>query len=202
MDATDKTPIRPVTQPLTEMPASLVDHVSGSRLEDPPLVTGQGRFLDDLDPLPGTLVAAIVRSPHAHAKIRKVDLDRARAHPGVAAVIGPEEVLETLKPFPLSLRTNMPYYPTGTDRVRYVGEPVAVVVATDRYTAEDAAELADVLTDDDDLVVGRHRVVHRRVERLGKGELRGLLGFRGLLGAGGRARGSAAHAASSSKEAR
>lgn len=115
-----------------------------SRLEDPPLLTGQGRFMDDIDPLPGTLVAAIVRSPHAHAKIRHVDLARARAHPGVAAVIGPEEVLATLKPFPLSLRTNMPYYPTGTDRVRYVGEPVAVVVATDRYTAEDAAELVAV----------------------------------------------------------
>lgn len=144
MDATAEGPVRPVTQPLTRMPASTTGRASGSRIEDPPLVTGQGRFLDDLDPLPGTLVAAIVRSPHAHAKVRKVDLDRARAHPGVAAVIGPEEVLETLKPFPLSLRTNMPYYPTGTDRVRYVGEPVAVVVATDRYTAEDAAELVRV----------------------------------------------------------
>lgn len=144
MDATAKGPGRQVTQPLTKMPATSDGRITGSRIEDPPLVTGQGRFLDDLDPLPGTLVAAIVRSPHAHAKIRKVDLTRARSHPGVAAVIGPDEVLETLKPFPLSLRTNMPYYPTGTDKVRYVGEPVAVVVATDRYTAEDAAELVRV----------------------------------------------------------
>ncbi|MPV35493.1 xanthine dehydrogenase family protein molybdopterin-binding subunit [Georgenia subflava] len=115
-----------------------------ARIEDAPLLTGRGRFLDDLDPLPGTLVAAVVRSPHPHARIRGVDLERARAHPGVAAVIGPEEVLETLKPFPLSLRAPMPYYPTGTDKVRFVGEPVAVVVATDRYTAEDAAELVQV----------------------------------------------------------
>ncbi|EWT06147.1 carbon monoxide dehydrogenase [Intrasporangium chromatireducens Q5-1] len=115
-----------------------------ARIEDPALLTGRGRFLDDLDPLPGTLVAAIVRSPHAHARIRGVDLERARAHPGVAAVIGPEEVLTALRPFPLSLRAPMPYYPTGTDKVRFVGEPVAVVVATDRYTAEDAAELVHV----------------------------------------------------------
>lgn len=115
-----------------------------ARLEDPALLTGQGRFMDDIDPLPGTLVAAIVRSPHPHAKIRNVDLTRARGYPGVVAVIGPQEVLATLKPFPLSLQTPMPYYPTGTDRVRYVGEPVAVVVATDRYTAEDAAELVDI----------------------------------------------------------
>ena len=115
-----------------------------ARVEDPALLTGRGRFLDDLDPLPGTLVAAIVRSPHPHARIRGVELDRARAYPGVAAVIGPDEVLATLKPFPLSLRTPMPYYPTGTDKVRFVGEPVAVVVATDRYTAEDAAELVRV----------------------------------------------------------
>ena len=58
-----------------------------ARIEDPALLTGRGRFLDDLDPLPGTLVAAVVRSPHPHARIVSVDLERARAHPGVAAVI-------------------------------------------------------------------------------------------------------------------
>jgi 2-furoyl-CoA dehydrogenase large subunit len=132
MNATPGTSARYVGQPLTP------------RVEDPALLCGQGRFLDDLDPLPGTLVAAIVRSPHPHARIRGVDLSRAQAYPGVAAVIGPKEVTSTLKPFPLSLRTPMPYFPTATDRTRFVGEPVAVVVATDRYTAEDAAELVDV----------------------------------------------------------
>jgi 2-furoyl-CoA dehydrogenase large subunit len=115
-----------------------------ARVEDPALLCGAGRFLDDLDPFPGTLTAAIVRSPHAHARIRGVDLSAARAHPGVAAVIGPDEVQENLRPFPLSLRVPMPYYPTATDRTRFAGEPVAVVVATDRYVAEDAAELVDV----------------------------------------------------------
>ena len=115
-----------------------------ARVEDAALLTGQGRFLDDLDPLPGTLVAAVVRSPHAHARIRRVDLERARRQPGVAAVIGPDEVLQTLKPFPLSVKTPHPYFPTATDKARFVGEPVAVVVATDRYLAEDAAELVEV----------------------------------------------------------
>jgi 2-furoyl-CoA dehydrogenase large subunit len=119
-------------------------HWTPARTEDAALVTGQGRFLDDLDPLPGTLVAAVVRSTQPHARLRSVDLARARAYPGVAAVIGPDEVLAALRPFPLSTGAPMPYYPTGTDKVRFVGEPIAVVVATDRYTAEDAAELVTV----------------------------------------------------------
>ena len=66
---------------------------------------------------PGTLVAAIVRSPHPHARIRGVDLARARAHPGVAAVIGPEEVGAAVRPFPLSTsKAPMPYLP---DRHRH-----------------------------------------------------------------------------------
>ena len=115
-----------------------------ARVEDAALLTGRGQFLDDLSPLPGALVAAVVRSPHAHARIGNVDLSRARNAPGVAAVIGPEEVRASVRPFPLSVRVPMPYYPSGTDKVRFVGEPVAVVVAADRYLAEDAAELVAV----------------------------------------------------------
>jgi 2-furoyl-CoA dehydrogenase large subunit len=137
-----------------------------ARIEDVPLLTGQGRFLDDLDPLPGTLVAAVVRSPHPHARIRGVHLDRARRHPGVAAVIGPDEVLATLKPFPLSVRTPMPYYPTATDKTRYVGEPVAVVVATDRYTAEDSAELVEIDYEPLDAVVGTYAALEPDAPRL------------------------------------
>jgi len=124
-----------------------------SRDEDAALLAGAGRFVDDLDPLPGTLVAAVVRSPHPHARIRSVDLARARAHPGVAAVIGPEEVRAAVRAFPLSTSAPMPYLPSAVDRVRYVGEPVAVVVATDRYVAEDAAELVTVDYEPLDLVV-------------------------------------------------
>jgi 2-furoyl-CoA dehydrogenase large subunit len=137
-----------------DRPTTAAPRWTPSRVEDAPLVTGQGRFLDDQDPLPGTLTAAIVRSPHPHARIRSIDLGRARRHPGVTAVIGPEEVLAALRPFPLSVTTRMPYFPTGTDKVRYVGEPVAVVVAADRYVAEDAAELVDVDYELLDPVVG------------------------------------------------
>ena len=114
-----------------------------ARIEDPALLCGQGRFLDDEDPLPGTLTAAIVRSPLPHARITGFDARAALASPGVAAVIGPPQTAE-LRPFPLSVRTPMPYRAGATDRVRFVGEPVAVVVAADRYLAEDAAELVDV----------------------------------------------------------
>ncbi len=114
-----------------------------ARVEDPALLCGQGQFLDDLDPLPGTLTAAIVRSPFPHARITGFDASAALASPGVTAVIGPPQMAE-LRPFPLSVRTPMPYFAGAIDRVRFVGEPVAVVVAADRYLAEDAAELVDV----------------------------------------------------------
>jgi 2-furoyl-CoA dehydrogenase large subunit len=113
------------------------------RVEDAALLVGRGRFMDDLDPMPGTLEAAIVRSPHPHARIVRFDADRAMSAPGVRCVIGPKET-EQLRPFPLTLRVPMPYRPAATDRVRYAGEPVAVVVATSRHLAEDAAELVDV----------------------------------------------------------
>jgi len=115
-----------------------------ARIEDTALLCGRGRFLDDLDPLPGALAAAVVRSPHPHARIRSVDVSRALAAPGVATVIGPDEVTSGLRPFPLSVKAPMPYYAGATGKVRFVGEPVAVVVAADRYLAEDAAELVDV----------------------------------------------------------
>lgn len=115
-----------------------------ARVEDAALLTGRGQFLDDLDPLPGTLVASIVRSPHPHAHIKSIDFTDAMNMTGVITVIGSDEISATLKPFPLSLGAPTPYYPTAINKVRYVGEPVAVVVATDRYTAEDAAELVKV----------------------------------------------------------
>ncbi len=139
---------------------------STARVEDPALLCGRGRFLDDLDPWPGTLTAAIVRSPQPHARIQRVELSRARAHPGVAAVIGPDEVTAALSPFPLSLKTPMPYYPTATDKARFVGEPVAVVVASDRYVAEDAAELVEVGYDPLPAVVDTHKALEPDAPKL------------------------------------
>jgi 2-furoyl-CoA dehydrogenase large subunit len=137
-----------------------------ARVEDSALLCGLGRFLDDLDPLPGTLVAAIVRSPHPHARIAGFDAGAALASPGVAAVIGPHDVARELRPFPLSVRTPMPYYAAATDRVRFVGEPVAVVVATDRYLAEDAAELVDVDYDELPAVTGTRAALADDAPRL------------------------------------
>ncbi len=114
------------------------------RGEDAALLCGQGRFTADLDPVPGVLHAAIVRSPYPHARISGFDASAALALRGVAAVIGPSEVRCELAPFPMSLKAPMPYYPAAADRVRYVGEPVGVVVAADRYIAEDAADLVNV----------------------------------------------------------
>jgi 2-furoyl-CoA dehydrogenase large subunit len=113
------------------------------RVEDAALLTGQGRFMDDLAAPEGTLDAAVVRSPYAHARVRGFDARRALAMPGVRAVVGPEEI-GRLRPFSLSAKAPMPYRPGATDRVRYVGEPVAVVVADGRHAAEDAAEAVAV----------------------------------------------------------
>jgi 2-furoyl-CoA dehydrogenase large subunit len=127
-------------------PAQAARHgigVAVPRVEDAALLTGNGRFLDDFDPIPGALHAAIVRSPHPHARIAGFDARRALEVPGVRAVVGPQEIAE-LRPFTLSVKAPMPYRPGATDRVRYVGEPVAVVVAASRHVAEDAAERVEV----------------------------------------------------------
>jgi carbon-monoxide dehydrogenase large subunit len=118
------------------------------RVGDPPLLRGQARFVADLA-YPGMLEAVIVRSPHAHADLGAVDLRAARAAPGVAAVITAADLPEPLPVIPMRLspeeRLEAACQPVLADqRVRYVGEPVAVVVADNRYRAEDAAELVQI----------------------------------------------------------
>ncbi len=150
-----------VTSPVQprERPGVHVGSAS-ERIEDAALLVGRGRFIDDLEPLPGTLEAAIVRSPHPHARIVAFDARRARSAPGVRCVIGPAEI-EQLRPFPLTLRAPMHYRPAATDRVRYVGEPVAVVVATSRHLAEDAAELVELEYEALEPVVEVHDAIAR-----------------------------------------
>jgi 2-furoyl-CoA dehydrogenase large subunit len=114
------------------------------RREDPRLLTGKGTYVDDLRPLPNIQHAAVLRSPHAHARIRRVDVARALAVPGVAGVLTPDDVLAMSDPFPVGVEAPVKYYATATDKVRFVGEPVCVVVATDRYVAEDARDLIEV----------------------------------------------------------
>jgi len=115
------------------------------RVEDGPLLTGRGRFIDDLGIRPGTLHAAILRSPHAHAKIRTIDAGAARTAPGVAAIITGTEVTAISTSLVVGVKAPIECWPIAVDRVRYVGEPVAVVLAANRYLAEDALELIEVV---------------------------------------------------------
>ena len=129
-----------------------------ARVEDPALLTGNGRFIDDIA-LPGTLSAAFVRSPHAHAAINRIDTHAARAIPGVHAVFTLDDLMPHLSSerTPLgqsvreivglasrSLRENITPFVLVRDEVCYVGDPIAVVVAESRPIAEDAAQCVEI----------------------------------------------------------
>ena len=124
--------------------------VSVKRVEDPELLRGEARFIDDIS-IPSMLEAAFVRSPHAHAEIRGIDAAAALELPGVHAVL----TLDDLRPHLLTefLVVGLPSPSYKQDRNRpvlagdevvYVGEPIAMVIAEDRYIAEDAAQLVEV----------------------------------------------------------
>ena len=116
------------------------------RNEDARLLTGRARFVDDVQ-LPGMLHAAFVRSEYAHARIRSLDVDAARRVPGVVAIYTAADLGDYLQPAPLLVppppipdlvfhaRTHLAL---AKDKVRYVGEPLAIVIAENRYIAEDA----------------------------------------------------------------
>ncbi len=123
------------------------------RNEDPRLLTGQALFTDDVH-LAGMVHAAFLRSPYAHARLRRIDVSRARARPGVIAVYTADDLGDYWKPGPLLVspppierlvfheRTQVPLV---RDKVRHAGEPLAIVIAESRYVAEDA--LADIDVD-------------------------------------------------------
>src|SRR5918996_2292921 len=117
---------------------------SVTRVEDGRLLTGRGNFIDDHPPVANLCHAAIVRSPHAHARILGYDVTAARAMEGVVGVITGADVAAACKPFGVGVAAPVHYYPAATDKARFVGEPVALVVARDRYLAEDAAEVVAV----------------------------------------------------------
>lgn len=134
-----------LTAPTTPAEIGGIGH-SVARQEDARLIEGQGNFLDDIT-LPGMLYAHMVRSPVAHARIVSVDTEAASAVEGVVAVVTGE----------LMAQHNLAWMPTlsgdtqavlATDKVRYQGQEVATVIATDPYIAADAAELVDVTYDD------------------------------------------------------
>ena len=120
------------------------------RREDPRLITGQARYTDDFV-LPGMVYMSVVRSPYAHAKIRRIDTKRAASMPGVLGVYTGQQMKDAgFGPIPCawvvpgSNTKTPPYPPIAIDTVRYVGNAVAIVVAQDRYQARDAADAVDV----------------------------------------------------------
>jgi carbon-monoxide dehydrogenase large subunit len=118
------------------------------RREDFRLLTGKATFTDDIK-LPQMLHAAILRSPHAHARIASIDATAAQAIPGVVAIFTFQDLAPFAKPIPIRLYPlpgleRFLQYPLARDRVRYMGDPVAVVVAENRYLAEDALDAIDV----------------------------------------------------------
>jgi carbon-monoxide dehydrogenase large subunit len=117
------------------------------RLEDPRLIRGQAQYTDDLM-LHGLAHAHVIRASHAHARLTRLDVARAAAHPGVLAVFTARDLQGEMKPKPLILAPpntkNPPRLTLATDVVRFAGEPVAFVVALDRASARDAADLVEV----------------------------------------------------------
>jgi 2-furoyl-CoA dehydrogenase large subunit len=126
-------------QPATESQTGHIG-VRQTRVEDAALLRGLGCYADDAAIPPGTLHAAIIRSPHAHARITSVDFSRALLMKGVHGVLVGEDVKRWALPFPVGVRQPMEHWCVAVDKVRYVGEPVAVVIAESRYLAEDAIE--------------------------------------------------------------
>ena len=125
------------------------------RREDYRFVTGQGRYLDDVV-VPGALHAHFVRSPHAHARIRSIDIEAARRAEGVVAVVGGRELAEWTTPSrmapPIEGLRPVEFSTLPIDKVRFIGDPVLCIVARDRYLAEDAAELVNIDYDELDAV--------------------------------------------------
>lgn len=117
---------------------------SVERVEDAALLTGRGRFIDDLGTRPGTLHAAILRSPHAHADILSIETGVAAALPGVVAIVTGRDLAKLTTPMVAGLKIAAENWPMAVERVRYVGEPVAIAVAQSRYLAEDALDAIEV----------------------------------------------------------
>ncbi|HWE09610.1 MAG TPA: xanthine dehydrogenase family protein molybdopterin-binding subunit [Solirubrobacteraceae bacterium] len=126
------------------------------RKEDPRLITGRARYVDDIS-LPGQLWAALVRSPEAHAKIVSIDTSAAAARHGIHAVFTGEDMSDLGGPLPMAwappgVEVNNPeHWPLARGSVKHVGDPVAVVIGEDRYAVNDAAE--DVIVEYDPLPV-------------------------------------------------
>ena len=139
---------------MAEIVAERYTGASIKRSEDPRILTGAGRYVDDIK-LPGMLHAAFVRSPLAHGRVLSVDVSAARALPGVVAVLTGADLEAMTVPGPDPLMAlfgaagpTPEFTLLATDKVRLMGDPVAVVIAESRYLAEDGCELVEVDYDD------------------------------------------------------
>lgn len=128
------------------------NRLSGTRVkrrEDARMITGKGTYTDDLK-FPKTVYAAFLRSPYAHAKIKSVSTEKAEKMDGVVKVLTGRDLKDKLNPLPTAWNLPnadlklTPYYSIAFDKVRYVGDPVAVVVAKSPYIARDAVDLIEV----------------------------------------------------------
>ncbi|SFJ30260.1 xanthine dehydrogenase family protein molybdopterin-binding subunit [Thermoflavimicrobium dichotomicum] len=121
------------------------------RREDPRLLAGKGKYIGDIT-LPGTTYVHLVRSTHAHARIRNIDTTKAENYPGVVAVVTGEEVAAAMKPMlvpsiipRLGGELQIPtVYPLAIDKVLWVGDPIVAIIAENKYIAEDAAQLVEI----------------------------------------------------------
>ena len=137
-----------------EILAACDDPRSVRRLEDVRFLRGEGRYVDD-EPCAGHIVMAVLRSPHAHAIIREISTAAAAAMPGVRGVFTADDLIrDSIGPMPCSLKLGVddglivpPRYPLCRDRVRHVGDPIAVVLADSRDLAQDALERIEVSYD-------------------------------------------------------
>ncbi len=118
---------------------------SVKRLEDPRLLTGGGSYLDDIK-LPDLLEAEFVRSQYPHARIKRIDFSKLKEEDGFVAAIDAND-LQFVKPFPIPRELEAPIpeiLPLARNKTRFLGEPLALIIARNRYIAEDLASLVDV----------------------------------------------------------
>ncbi len=141
------------------------------RREDPRLITGQATYVDDIT-LPGMLHMSLVRSPHAHAKIKKIDVSQAAKHPGVVAIFTAADLKEQLGDLPVRWLVpdlKQPHHrPMPTDNARFTGDIMAAVVAEDPYIAEDASGLVKVDYEPLPVVVNAEKAMEKDAPQLHK----------------------------------
>jgi aerobic carbon-monoxide dehydrogenase large subunit len=157
---------------------------SVKRLEDPRLVAGGARFVDDLQET-GMLYAEFVRSPYAHAKIKGINASELQGKEGFIAVFSFKDVEELITQLPIPEEHQAPIpeiWPLAKDKVRYVGEPVAIVIANNRYIAEDLISLVEVEYEPLPVLVDPEKALDEDSPRLYEGWESNLLKRAGIKG--------------------